>query len=199
MAQTTSIAPELQRAVSINEEIKDVVGLAARLNLLAFNARLVARRSGDAARGFGQVSEELRTFGRGLAARMETLQAATFASVDTTSALLKQTKIAHILHGAAAEPQAGRALQAALARTASAVHARTAALARAQRALGLELDDVQRLAELGCSLACIAKIEAVYGGTYNQDLTQVADAFARCADHMMAALTRLRQYHTTHA
>jgi methyl-accepting chemotaxis protein len=53
---------DLLRIVRINEEIKAVVGVAFKINIMALNAIFLAKRAGTAALGFGVLSNELRTF-----------------------------------------------------------------------------------------------------------------------------------------
>ena len=53
-------ASELTCIVRVNEEIKSIVATAFRINLMALNAIFLAKRAGNAALGFGVLSNELR-------------------------------------------------------------------------------------------------------------------------------------------
>lgn len=55
-------ALDLLRIVRINEEIKRVVSVAFKINIMALNAIFLAKRAGNAALGFGVLSNELRVF-----------------------------------------------------------------------------------------------------------------------------------------
>ena len=55
-------ALDLLRIVRINEEIKRVVSVAFKINIMALNAIFPAKRAGNAALGFGVPSNELRVF-----------------------------------------------------------------------------------------------------------------------------------------
>ncbi|MDP2752765.1 MAG: chemotaxis protein [Rhodocyclaceae bacterium] len=65
---------ELQRMVRINEEIKSVVAVAFKINLMAMNAIFLAKRAGQTALGFGVLSNELRQFATNLQKQMDVLR-----------------------------------------------------------------------------------------------------------------------------
>ena len=50
---SSGAALDLLRIVRINEEIKRVVSVAFKINIMALNAIFLAKRAGTAARGFG--------------------------------------------------------------------------------------------------------------------------------------------------
>ena len=61
---------ELTCIVRVNEEIKSIVATAFRINLMALNAIFLAKRAGNAALGFGVLSNELRRFAQDLTRHM---------------------------------------------------------------------------------------------------------------------------------
>ena len=67
---TACQATELSRVVKANEDIKKVIRISSGVNLVALNAMLVAKRSGERSRGFAVVSSELRVFSRKLEGAM---------------------------------------------------------------------------------------------------------------------------------
>ena len=64
---------DLLHIVRINEEIKRVVGVSFKINIMALNAIFLAKRAGTAARGFGVLSNEFRTFSQDLKNGMDKL------------------------------------------------------------------------------------------------------------------------------
>ena len=60
--QATRAGQDLLRIVRINEQIKVVVGVSFKINIMALNAIFLAKRAGTAALGFGVLSNELRVF-----------------------------------------------------------------------------------------------------------------------------------------
>jgi len=59
IAKPPTAGTDLLRIVHINEEIKRVVGVSVKINIMALNAIFLAKRAGTAALGFGVLSNEL--------------------------------------------------------------------------------------------------------------------------------------------
>lgn len=74
MMENQNSGRELQRMVRINEEIKSVVAVAFKINLMAMNAIFLAKRAGQTALGFGVLSNELRQFATNLQKQMDVLR-----------------------------------------------------------------------------------------------------------------------------
>ncbi|HOI51537.1 MAG TPA: chemotaxis protein, partial [Azonexus sp.] len=83
---------DLRRIVRINEEVKAVVAVAFRINLMALNAIFLAKRAGINARGFGVLSNELRVFSQDLRTQMQTLTAHIHAGVRDVSVVLQDIR-----------------------------------------------------------------------------------------------------------
>lgn len=64
---------DLLSIVRINEEIKRVVKVSFKINIMALNAIFLAKRAGTAALGFGVLSNELRVFSQDLRDCMDAL------------------------------------------------------------------------------------------------------------------------------
>ena len=79
---------ELRRIVRINEEIKIVVSVAFKINIMALNAIFLAKRAGTAALGFGVLSNELRVFSKDLRTCMQSLTGLIHACVNEVSVML---------------------------------------------------------------------------------------------------------------
>lgn len=170
---------ELARIVRVNEEIKAIVATAFRINLMALNAIFLAKRAGNAALGFGVLSNELRRFAQDLTRHMASLREMTSGSVGSVTGVVQQQRIAAIL--AAALKLSGEGVPGAReARKRGA--ARLAEQQARLRALDLRLraavEETQQLVELGGVLARSAKIEAAYGGSFSAALMQVSTDFA---------------------
>ncbi|WP_374485809.1 chemotaxis protein [Zoogloea sp.] len=170
---------ELARIVRVNEEIKAVVATAFRINLMALNAIFLAKRAGNAALGFGVLSNELRRFAQDLTRHMASLREMTSGSVGSVTGVVQQQRIARILADALklsgeGVPGAREARRRGAARLAE----------QQSRLRGLDLrlraavEETQQLVELGGVLARSAKIEAAYGGGFSAALMQVSTDFA---------------------
>ena len=171
---------ELRRIVRINEEIKIVVATAFKINLMAMNAIFLAKRAGQSALGFGVLSNELRRFASDLQQQMAGLREATYGSVATVTAMLKQSRISRLLERARTEAQGqGKVLIQGLAdrRDESTLARSDEQMAALNRRLSHMIADTAQLVELGSVLARSAKIEAAYGGAFSVSLMQVSSDF----------------------
>ncbi len=171
---------ELRRIVRINEEIKSVVSTAFKINLMAMNAIFLAKRAGQSALGFGVLSNELRRFASDLQQQMAGLREATYGSVATVTAMLKQSRISRLLERARTEAQGqGKVLIQGLAdrRDESTLARSDEQMAALNRRLSHMIADTAQLVELGSVLARSAKIEAAYGGAFSVSLMQVSSDF----------------------
>ena len=88
---------ELARIVRVNEEIKAIVATAFRINLMALNAIFLAKRAGNAALGFGVLSNELRRFAQDLTRHMSSLRDMTSGSVGSVTGVVQQQRNSAIL------------------------------------------------------------------------------------------------------
>ncbi|MFA5941667.1 MAG: hypothetical protein WC809_20145 [Sinimarinibacterium sp.] len=186
---------ELHRIVRINEQIKSVVRPAFRISVMALNAIMLARRAGDAARGFGVLSDELRRFAGELSQQMSGLRGLTAASVTTVTALVREARYLAITERIGATRDAVQAkLDAVRDRQRQAVQQRIAALRQTQTGLRrLLVDDILPLMQLGTVLARSAHIEAAYGGRFAPELSQVSGEFSRTILEIESALTALHK------
>lgn len=185
---------ELRRIVRINEGIKGIVANAFKINLMAMNAIFLAKRAGQAALGFGVLSNELRRFATDLQQQMEALRQITHGSVASVTATVKGERIDRVLgrlhrqaHGKA------RDILDAHMRTHSLSAASLCAesMATQSRRLSQTLADTTQLVELGSVLARSAKIEAAYGGTFSGALMQVSSDFERIIADIHRSLASL--------
>lgn len=183
---------DLLGIVRINEEIKRVVGVAFKINIMALNAIFLAKRAGTAALGFGVLSNELRAFSQDLRASMQTLTGLIHACVSEVSRSLQDQRYTRLLQQAAVlAPQAR--LADILARRGLLGGDSDAGLTDLRRQLRRSLEDVAQLVELGGVLAKSAKIEAAYGQGHAAALTQVSGEFDGIVDEIRCSLESLRK------
>lgn len=183
---------DLRDIVRINEEIKRVVWVAFKINIMALNAIFLAKRAGSAALGFGVLSHELRMFSRELRERMQGLAGLIHSCAVEVSRNLQARQRTRLLREAAAQaPQA--ALDAVLACRERDGEQYRERLRRLRRELGLALDDAFRMAELGGVLAKSAKIEAAYGQSFAAALSQVSGEFDGVVEEIRSSLEALRK------
>lgn len=182
---------DLLRIVRINEEIKAVVSVAFKINIMALNAIFLAKRAGTAARGFGVLSNELRVFSQDLRDCMSSLGSLVHGCVNGVSWMLQDIRQTRLLRQAAALSQEAH-MAAVLARREAENERHAASLARQRKQLKRALEDAFCLVELGGVLAKSAKIEAAYGQSFALPLAQVSGEFDSIVEEIRASLESLR-------
>ena len=195
LAMTTKKAHQagidLLRIVRINEEIKAVVSVAFKINIMALNAIFLAKRAGTAARGFGVLSNELRVFSQDLRDCMSSLSGLVHGCVNDVSLMLQDIRQTRLLRQAVALSKEAH-MAAVLARREAENERHAASLARQRKQLKRALEDAFRLVELGGVLAKSAKIEAAYGQSFALPLAQVSGEFDTIVEEIRASLESLR-------
>ncbi|MDX9944833.1 MAG: chemotaxis protein [Azonexus sp.] len=184
---------DLLRIVRINEEIKAVVGVAFRINIMALNAIFLAKRAGTAALGFGVLSNELRVFSQDLRTRMAALTDLIHACVSEVSVVLQDIRHTGLLKRAVAQARDAAGAAAILARRQSENQDHQERLSRLRRQLQRALEDAFQLVELGGVLAKSAKIEAAYGQTFAPALAQVSGEFDGVVEEIRSSLQALQR------
>ena len=184
---------DLLRIVRINEEIKAVVGVAFRINIMALNAIFLAKRAGTAALGFGVLSNELRVFSQDLRTRMAALTDLIHACVSEVSVVLQDIRHTGLLKRAVAQASDAAGPAAILARRQSENQDHQERLSRLRRQLQRALEDAFQLVELGGVLAKSAKIEAAYGQTFAPALAQVSGEFDGVVEEIRSSLQALQR------
>ncbi|WP_265948696.1 chemotaxis protein [Dechloromonas sp. A34] len=184
---------DLLRIVRINEQIKRVVGVSFKINIMALNAIFLAKRAGTAARGFGVLSNELRVFSQDLRTCMESLTRLIHACVNEVSVVLQNNRQMRLLGKAAELAPRQPALIAVRQRRSRADEEHAQQLGRLRRQLKRALEDAFQMVELGGVLAKSAKIEAAYGQSHAAALSQVSGEFDEVVEEIRAALESLRR------
>lgn len=170
---------ELAGIVRVNEEIKAIVATAFRINLMALNAIFLAKRAGNAALGFGVLSNELRRFAQDLTRHMSSLRDMTSGSVGSVTGVVQQQRNSAILAEAIRQSGDGvPGVREARQRGAARLAEQQAKLRALDLRLRAAVEETQQLVELGGVLARSAKIEAAYGGGFSPALMQVSTDFA---------------------
>ena len=165
--------------VRVNEEIKAIVATAFRINLMALNAIFLAKRAGNAALGFGVLSNELRRFAQDLTRHMSSLRDMTSGSVGSVTGVVQQQRNSAILAEAIRQSGDGvPGVREARKRGATRLAEQQAKLRALDLRLRAAVEETQQLVELGGVLARSAKIEAAYGGGFSPALMQVSTDFA---------------------
>lgn len=189
--QATRAGQDLLRIVRINEQIKVVVGVSFKINIMALNAIFLAKRAGTAARGFGVLSNELRVFSQDLRDCMSSLTGLVHGCVNDVSLMLQDIRHTRLLRQAVALSKDAQ-MASVLARRETENERHAASLASQRKQLRRALDDAFRLVELGGVLAKSAKIEAAYGQSFAVPLSQVSSEFDGIVEEIRASLESLR-------
>jgi methyl-accepting chemotaxis protein len=182
---------DLLRIVRINEEIKAVVGVAFKINIMALNAIFLAKRAGTAALGFGVLSNELRTFSQDLRSCMGALTVLIHRCVNEVSVVLQDIRKTRLLNEAVSLSAPSNVSQVVVRRERENL-AHQERLAALRRQLLRALDDAFQLVELGGVLAKSAKIEAAYGQSFAASLAQVSGEFDGVVEEIRNSLLALR-------
>ena len=190
---TASQVSGLRRVVQANEDIKKVIRISSGVNLVALNAMLVAKRSGEKSRGFAVVSSELRVFSHKLEGAMTGLGALLFELVRDAAAMRKQHhEWRHLLNIQARGQRMQELMGPVLTRMDERMHKTAEEFGRDWQKLQLQLGRVLQLCEIGGSLSRSAKIEAVYGGDMSATLKQVANQIEETVNDIFSTLKMLR-------
>lgn len=183
---------DLLRIVRINEEIKSVVGVAFKINIMALNAIFLAKRAGTAALGFGVLSNELRVFSQDLRECMAALTALIHGCVNEVSVVLHDIRHTRLLC-AAVEASPRPAVRRVLERREDENEQHARRLTHLRNQLKRALEEAFRMVELGGVLAKSAKIEAAYGQSFAGALAQVSGEFDGVVEEIRASLESLRR------
>lgn len=191
--ETASQAANLRQAVKANEDVKKVIRISSEVNLVAINAMLVAKRSGERSRGFGVVSSELRLFSRKLESAMARLGTLIFGLVRDASAMQKQSRgRRHLLNTMAQSGRVKELVEPMLMRKEDAVRKTGHIIETNWQTLQFHLARALQLCETGNALVRSAKIEAVYGGDMSMTLGQVATQIEEAVNEILATLKQLQ-------
>lgn len=175
----SSPAAMLGRVVLVNEDIKQVVRSAFRINLMALNAILMARRAGSAA-GFGVVAREMRELSEALVHSMRALRALSDELLYAVTYVMRHARIERILERAAAS---GSSAQGNLREVLRATAARRIDLERRVAgqcaALATDVRSAVEISRVADSLAHMAKIEASWASDHRAGLNTVSEELTR--------------------
>ncbi len=189
-AQRASL--DLLSIVRINEEIKRVVAVSFKINIMALNAIFLAKRAGTAALGFGVLSNELRVFSQDLRTCMDSLTGLIHDCVNEVSLILQQSRSSRLLDMALVLSPHYPA-PVVRERRADSYENRRRKLAAARSKLRRAMEDAFQMVELGGVLAKSAKIEAAYGQTFAGSLAQVSGEFDGIVEEIRSSLESLRR------
>lgn len=190
--QAPQAGADLLRIVRINEEIKAVVRVSLRINIMALNAIFLAKRAGTAALGFGVLSNELRVFSQDLRSSMGALGELIHRCVTEVSVVLQDIRHLRLLEAAAGTSPVP-ALAAVVRRREALGAEHRERLAGLRRQLQRALEDAFQLVELGGVLAKSAKIEAAYGQSFALPLAQVSGEFDGVVEEIRSSLQALQR------
>jgi methyl-accepting chemotaxis protein len=183
---------DLLSIVRINEEIKMVVAVSFKINIMALNAIFLAKRAGTAALGFGVLSNELRVFSQDLRTCMDSLTVLIHDCVNEVSLVLQDIRFSRLLLEASEMSPHYPANSVLRKREVeNQVHVRALSTLRLQ--LKRALEDAFQMVELGGVLAKSAKIEAAYGQSFAPSLAQVSGEFDGIVEEIRGSLESLRR------
>ena len=187
------VGTDLVRIVHINEEIKRIIAVSVKINIMALNAIFLAKRAGTAALGFGVLSNELRVFSQDLRHCMGALNTLVHACVNQVTVGLQSIRFVRILGKAVKIAPQQAAVARVLQRHEEESERRADKLVALRRQLKRALEDAFQMVELGSVLAKSAKIEAAYGQSFAPSLAQVSGEFDAVVEEIRGSLQSLRR------
>jgi len=170
-----NVGEPLQKVVHANGSIRAVIDMSRRVNLVAINAALAAKKAGAQARGFGVVSAELRHFSNWLDQQMAELDQLIAALVVSLAEAAKERRSQNHLLDAQARSADPQHLESTTHRLEQRLVEADEANRQRWRALTERIGQVLRRCNTGTALVRSAKVEAVYGGAFAAGLRQVAE------------------------
>lgn len=184
---------DLALIVRVNEDIKKIVRLASKINILALNAILVSRRAGDVALGFGVISDELRKFSKELTDIMNNLTVLSYESVQVVSQHQRYLRINHLLTLARDNSDA-QFIEAQLFNSNKHALVLKNNLRQGYQLLSKLINDADDSSRFGSVILRSLKIEATYGGQFSILLSQIADEFSNYIDAIHPLINELKFY-----
>ncbi|MBS1191217.1 MAG: hypothetical protein H6R10_3009 [Rhodocyclaceae bacterium] len=170
-----NLGAPLQQVVRANASIRAVIDMARRVNLVAINASLAAKKAGAQARGFGVVSAELRQFSDWLNGQMGDLDRLIAVQVVNLAEVAKERRQHRHLQRAQECCVGSGPMALVTARIGERLSLADQANRQRWQDLGLRTRRILRLCGTGTALARAAKVEAVYGGAFAGGLRLVAE------------------------
>lgn len=192
-AEPPPVGTDLLRIVHINEEVKRVIAVSVKINIMALNAIFLAKRAGTAALGFGVLSNELRVFSQDLRHCMGALNNLIHSCVYQVTAGLRSIRFVRLLGEAAKLAPQQAAVARVLQHHEEENERRAEKLTALRRQLKSALEDAFQMVELGGVLAKSAKIEAAYGQSFAPSLAQVSGEFDAVVEEIRGSLQSLRR------
>lgn len=182
---------DLARAVRVNEEIKRIVDVSRRINIVALNALLTARQAGARSRGFAVVSRELRQYAARLETAMNGLDVVISRLAVSLAEGLREKRLLSYIEATVAETAHGTLLDT-YARTIDKSRAAERIVAADWQSLARSIDHALKLSRMGVALARSAKIEAAYGADMTPVLMLVASHVESATGDIIGRLGTIR-------
>ncbi|NJA07324.1 hypothetical protein [Methylomonas sp. UP202] len=184
---------DMQRIVSLNEHIKEILRISSASYLVAINSMLISKASGQRLLGFGVVSSELRQFSRKLETAMIQLSQLTYAMSKKAAIYKKLSRERHLLMTTLTKsPRGEQTMKLPLQNKSAALLSVTDEFAEDIEKLNRYSKRTLQLCKAGNALARSAKIEAAHGGDMRQVLNEIAEQIEKTVLNIISLLTTLR-------
>lgn len=184
---------DLQQAIALSEQIKQIIHYCFGINMMGLNAILLSKRAGESASGFGVVSDEIRALSNSLQKNMALLDSLALQLVNLSSQLLKVHRrqvLFRRTHEISDQPE--RYMQDTLARNDHSLNHLHTQLGTTYKRLRTHIDDSKEICMLGVVLARAAKIESAYTGNASISLRDVSDRFEYQVQQLMTGVETLQ-------
>ncbi|MDP2098726.1 MAG: methyl-accepting chemotaxis protein [Methylobacter sp.] len=181
----------LELTLVICEDIKLIIEIPFKTNLIAVNAMLITRRAGIKSRGFGIIALELRLLSGRLRELMDQVSKVITLMIYDVVILCKTRRMMGYLQRAQAGGDQYAILDTAIMRKQAAMDRLDQGVEEDLFLLLTTLEDAYTLCKSSEALSRNAKIEAAYGQELSGELKLVADRIETTMDEITASLQSL--------
>lgn len=180
----------LELTLVICEDIKLIIEIPFKTNLIAVNAMLITRRAGIKSRGFGIIALELRLLSGRLRKLMDEVSKVITLMIYDVVILCKTRRMMGYLQRAQTGDQYA-ILDSAIARKQTIMDKLDQGVEEDLASLLTTLEDAYALCKSSEALSRNAKIEAAYGQDLSRELKLVAERIETTMDEITASLQSL--------
>lgn len=180
----------LELTLVICEDIKLIIEIPFKTNLIAINAMLITRRAGIKSRGFSIIALELRLLSGRLRELMDEVSKVITLMIYDVVILCKTQRMMNYLQRALVGDQYA-IIDSAISRKQAAMNKLNQGIEEDLSSLLTTLENAYELCKTSEALSRNAKIEAAYGQELSGELKLVAERIETTMDEITASLQTL--------
>ncbi|TRX02121.1 methyl-accepting chemotaxis protein [Candidatus Methylobacter oryzae] len=187
---TAAHLARLELTLIICEDIKLIIEIPFKTNLIAVNAMLITRRAGIKSRGFGIIARELRLLSAKLRELMSEVSKTISMMIYDVTILCKSQRMIGYLQRASIGDQHGL-INSAILRKQADMNKLNQGIEQGLSSLLLTLESAYEYCRASEALSRNAKIEAAYGQELSGELKLVAERIETTMNEITSSLQTL--------